>query len=145
MMAIINDLPCGSGGGLTKDLLWTNPNPRQAMGNTIITVPNISNYDYIMFETYVAPLSATIPDVVYQTLCRVEDIKNQIGGYYGRPLTLSCVYSISASSWVTFTRLVAWPSLTQCNFQTNTRINTTELYNNCNVPWKIYGVKGEIN
>lgn len=141
-MAIVNRLP--SGAGMEKELLWENPNPRQAMGNTTITVPNISDYDYIMFETYVAPLSATIPDVVYQTLCRVDDIKNKIGGYYGRPLTLSCVYSISSSSWVTFTRLIAWPSLTQCNFQTNTRINTSDQYNGINVPWKIYGVKGEI-
>lgn len=143
-MAIINDLPCVSGGGLTKELLWTNPNPTQAMGNTTITVPNISEYDYIMFETAVAPRSTTISDLVYQTLCRVEDIEYKVGNYYGRPLTLSCVYD-NAGAWTTFQRLVVWNSMTACNFQSCVQFGTQSTFNGLNVPLRVYGVKGEIN
>lgn len=144
-MAIINDLPCVSGLGLTKELLWTNSNPTQSFGNTKVTITDITNYDYIMFETAICPSSALIPDKYYQTLCKVSDIVTKVGGYYGRPLMLSCVYSVSASSLVTFQRLVVWDSLTVANFQSCTQFNTSSVNNYINVPLRIYGVKGEIN
>lgn len=144
-MPVINMLPQASGGGLTKELLWTNPNPTQSFGNTRVTITDITNYDYIMFETAICPTSASIPDTYYQTLCKVSDIVTKVGGYYGRPLMLSSVYSVSASSWITFQRLIVWDSLTVVNFQSCTQFNSSTVNNNINVPLRIYGVKGEIN
>lgn len=45
-MAIINDLPCVSGGGTTIDILWTNPNPTSSFSAQTINI-DLSNYAFI--------------------------------------------------------------------------------------------------
>lgn len=100
-----------------------------------------------MYEYGVCPSSSdsSVKDITYQSLSRVSDILNYYYGYYGRPLTFSCTYTTSGSTYSTFERLVLWNGPTSITFYENTLFRTSTAYNGVNVPLRIYGVKGAIN
>ena len=61
----------GGGGGLTKTVLWTNPNPSANMGSATLTLSdNVNNYDYIGFKYQ--GRTAYTPTQIYEVIVPID-------------------------------------------------------------------------
>ena len=133
-MAVINNLPNGAQ-GLTKEVLWRNPNPNSAFAAQEITI-NFSDYDYLLFEFK----NSTSTTTVHQVLTTVTDMIEKDNGY-ARPLAL---FGYSTPLNTNICRFIYSNSSDKIGFGSCTIYTSSSLSNTWLIPLYVYGVKGEI-
>ena len=131
-MAIINNLPCGSGGGLTKELLWTNPNPNSSYPSAELNI-DFSSYDYIMVNFKISTSNV-------REFSSIGVVSELYTSDTPRPKLSGAYYS---SSGTTYHR--EWGITGAGKFEFYQCYGGLSASNSNVIPLAIYGVKGEIN
>ena len=125
---------------MNATLLWTNPNPNSSTGATDIKFENLNDYDYLLVESK----ESTSINNVYQSLLPIAfERLTSSSNYYTAPITSTYT---GQTNWVVCGRKAGFRSDKKTLwFDVNSIIGLTSIWNDRNIPIKIFGIKGKIN
>ena len=138
-MAIVNRLPVG-GGGLKKDLLWSNPSPTAEFGGQSVSC-NLSNYDYIYIRFATSTTATQQANDVLYDIEKINVSSSSVPFVFGG--MLSFMVSSSTSMRIRPLRIVNRSNVT---FYAGRLVesSSSSINNRYCIPLEIYGVKGTI-